>query len=374
MSGLLHAEPAEPGALVPRDRELSLGQKVVRAGLLVLALGGALAAAWLLRFLVLPVVLGLLATYFLGPLVNLLEDRGLARSHAVALCYGSLVLALVGVGFALWPTIDAWLQEAPAKTNERSVFEVQLEHRLGAWEAQARAAYPNVDWGQHFGHAHAVLEAQRVRLMETLPAMASGALSNAGTFVLGLVLAFFLLLQGAEMQRAVVSLVPNRYFETVLTLLHRVDGQISGYLRGVAAEAALVSLVTVLALWAVGMPNALLLGCLFGALHVVPVVGPLIGGAAGLLFALVEPSAPSIGVLLALYTVVHVLDVALINPLVMGKSLDMHPLTLILAITAGGGLGGVLGMLISVPVVAVAKAVVTTLWEAHRAGKLRHVG
>jgi predicted PurR-regulated permease PerM len=67
-------------------------------------------------------------------------------------------------------------------------------------------------------------------------------------------------------------------------------------------------------------------------------------------------------------------DAAVINPLAVGRSLNLHPLVLILGVTIGGGLGGILGMLVSVPAIAVGRAILTTLMDAHRHGRLRRVG
>ena len=135
---------------------------------------------------------------------------------------------------------------------------------------------------------------------------------------------------------------------------------------GIALENLLVTIIVAIPLVALGMPNALLFAVIFGVCNVIPFVGPFIGASAGLLFSLLDPSAPSLGVLAAVYVIVHFIDAMLISPWVMGKSLDMHPLTVIVGIAVGGTLGGVLGMLAIIPMIAVAKAIATTLAEGVR--------
>lgn len=134
---------------------------------------------------------------------------------------------------------------------------------------------------------------------------------------------------------------------------------------GIALENLLVTIIVAIPLVALGMPNALLFAVIFGVCNVIPFVGPFIGASAGLLFSLLDPSAPSLGVL-AVYVSVHFIDAMLISPWVMGKSLDMHPLTVIVGIAVGATLGGVLGMLAIIPMIAVAKAIATTLAEGVR--------
>lgn len=352
------------GTLVPRVVHTSLSQKVARVAV-GLAVAGVLAGlGYLLRFLITPVALAVLTFYVLGPLVNWMENRRVPRGAAVGICFVALLGALVGTGVALWPSLDAWLQEKP-KTGEQSVFELQLAARLDAWEQQGQRTYPQLDWHAIFNNARSVLESNRRRLMESLPAMLLGVASSAGTFLLAPIIALFLLLDGAAMNKRLMSFVPNRWFEMVLLLRHRVDRQISFYLRGAASESALVALLLAVVLWLAGMPNAALFAVIYGVLNVIPLVGPLIGASAGLLYALMDPAAPSLGVLAACYGAVYAVDAMLINPMVVGKNLNLHPLTIIVGISVGGALGGILGMLVSIPLIAIGKAISGTLYAAY---------
>jgi predicted PurR-regulated permease PerM len=352
--------------LIPREHPLTLGQQVVRTLVFALVAVAAGAVVWALSFLMAPLVLAVLGYYVLRPLVNLLESRGLARSAAVFVCFGAGLALVAVMGVVLWPSLNSWLQQTPSEEGTRSVFEVQLANRLEIWEQAGSKAYPKLQWHTLFGRLRTVLEAQRRELMETLPQMALAALSNAGTFLLAPIISLFLLLDGAAMRQRVMGFVPNRYFETVLVLLHRVDRQIAAYLKGAASESALVAVLLSTLLWLAGMPHAVLFGCLYGALNVIPLLGPVLGAGSGLLYAILDPTAPPMALLMACYAGTYVLDAGLINPLVVGKSLDMHPLTLILGVSIGGALGGILGMLASVPVIAVSKAILGTVAEAFR--------
>lgn len=350
------------GTLIPPRRQPTLAEKVVQ--FLVLLGAGALVVAvlWVLRFLALPVVLAMLLTYVMGPLVNHLENRGLSRSRAVGAVVAALLGAVAAAGLAIWPSIETWLMEAPAQ-GEKSVFELQLERRIDQWQASLASTYHQVDWSKVFGKVREVLQHQRKSLVEGLPALALGALSQSGSVLLGLVIAVFVLIDGWAMKRAVVSLVPNRHFENALIMLDRVDRQIASYLIGTSAESVLVTLLLAVPLWLLGMPNAFLFSVMFGVANVIPFAGPFIGAAAGLLFSMLDPNAPSLGSLVVVYVVVHFVDAGLINPVVMGKSLDMHPLTVIVGIAVGGSLGGILGMLVIIPLIAIAKAIATTVAE-----------
>ncbi len=353
--------------LIPHPAPLPMGHRVVRAAVLVLALGAVVTLGYVLRFLIAPLALAIVGFYCLGPLVNGLENRGLPRWAAVALCFVALFTLLGVLLAALWPSLRDWLAMQPSPSDGPNAFEV----RLSEWEAAGRGRFPKLDWAALFTRLRAFLDEQRKHLTETLPGSMVAIASNAGIFVLAPIITLFLLLDGARMHRAVVSLLPNRYFETSLLLLHRVDRQIAGYLRGAASECALVTLLLTCVLWAVGMPSPLLFAALYGVLNLIPLLGPLLGTGAALLYALMDPQAPPLSVLLAAFGSVYLVDAMFINPMVIGKNLNLHPLTVILGVSIGGALGDVPGMLASVPLIAISKAIALTLWDAHRRGLLR---
>lgn len=353
------------GTLIPPRVEPTLGEKVVRAAVLLAALGVIGGVGWVLRFLVVPLALGMLLTYVLGPLVDRLENSGAPRARAVTLTFTLLLSLLALVAWGIFPTIEAWLIETP-KPGEQSAFELQLGQRIDGWQASLTSSYPKVNWGALFEKLRDFLQHQRKALVEGLPAMVLEVLSHAGSVVLGLIIGFFVLLDGAVMKKTVVALMPNRHFENTLLMLHRVDRQISSYLLGTALENLAVMVIVAVPLVALGMPNAILFAVIFGLCNVIPFAGPFIGASAGLLFSLLDPSAPSLAALVAVYVVVHFIDAMLIGPWVMGKSLDMHPLTVIVGIAVGGTLGGVVGMLVIIPLIAVVKAIATTIAEGVR--------
>ncbi|HZN93633.1 MAG TPA: AI-2E family transporter [Myxococcales bacterium] len=353
--------------LVPLEEMPSLGERVVRAVVVTLVLAGAGVVAWKLSFLTTPLALAILGFYVLSPLVNLIENRGASRGLAVLIVFGGGLLVLIGIGFALWPSLENWLQQKPSQAGEKSMFEIQLGKRLDSWERAALAGkYRQIDWHALFNQVRQLLENQRKGLTETLPQVAMGMLSSAGTLVLAPIMTLFLLIDGSAMHKAIVAQVPNRHFETVLTLLHRVDRQIAAYLRGAASESAIVAALLAVVLWALGMPSALLFACIYGVANVIPLLGPVMGAGAGLLYALMDPGAPSLGVLAVGYLGVYVLDAMLINPMVVGKNLNLHPLTIIVGISIGGSLAGILGMLVSIPFIAIGKAIAYTIWDAVR--------
>jgi predicted PurR-regulated permease PerM len=329
------------------------------------------AVVYALRFLLVPVALAFLLRYCLLPLVDLLENRGLPRWASVLVCFGALLGALVGVALAIWPSLNSWLSESPAP-GERSIFEVQLERRLDEWEVSGRSMYPTWTGTRSRSRRAPSWRTSAATSWRRCPQLALEALSHVGTLALAPVIGLFLLLDGAAMHRPSSAGCPNRYFETVLVLLHRVDRQIASYLRGAASESTIVAVLLSTALWVAGMPGAISwaasTGCSTSFRSWAPSSAPApaalrAGGSGG-------PGAGR--------------HRRLLRRRLRGGCHAHQPWWWAAASTCtarhhpraerGRGLAGIVGMLVSVPTLAVGKAIITTLREAWRHGQLRRVG
>jgi len=177
------------------------------------------------------------------------------------------------------------------------------------------------------------------------------------------VMTFFFLKDGRAMKKLLVSFVPNKYFELVLTLLYEVNQQIGMYIRGQLVDASIVGILFTLGLAALNVPYFFLLGPFAGASNVIPYVGPIMGFSSSALVVLVTQDTFSLTPILyimLLTLAVQTLDSVLISPLVVGKSVDVHPLVIVFALLAGGKAMGLVGMLVAVPVASSMKVIFYT--------------
>ncbi|HAG91384.1 MAG TPA: hypothetical protein DCL41_05905, partial [Bdellovibrionales bacterium] len=192
----------------------------------------------------------------------------------------------------------------------------------------------------------------------------------------------FLIFDNGQIRRFLVKLVPNSYFELTLTLIDRLDEAIGLYLRGTAMECLLVALSTFIGSLVIGLPfsAAVLLSMVCGALNAVPFLGPMLGGLALLSYALI---AEDIHPLLPFLTLDHlpvaalivagtvqVLDNIFFAPVVLGRAVSLHPLVVILSLSASSLLFGVVGVVLTIPTVVVVKTIVHTLITQLKAYRL----
>ncbi len=183
----------------------------------------------------------------------------------------------------------------------------------------------------------------------------------------------FLFIDNGGIARYFLSLVPNRFFELTLTVMEDLDSAIGRYLRGTFMECALVGLTFMMGLLVLGIPlgPTLLIGSVAGLTNAIPFLGPAIGLAVSMAYALVtedlvplvpflRPEDVPIGII-AVVLITQALDNIFYQPVILGSAVSLHPLVVILGVMGGAIVFGFAGMLLSVPVLVVLKTTVETL-------------
>ncbi len=310
------------------------------------ALLGTLLVLYLIRGLLAPFIIAFVITFFLNPVVDYMEGEGINRTLAVLLLVLVTLILLFMLWKLTWPTLQTEIanfrQNAPDYARKIQDGLNQgiklLERKTGFVPEGALQGLVQ----KRMGHLSSGLGDVSV-LMKTL-----------GHFVITLVLipviVFFFLKDGRRMKKVLITYVPNKYFETFLTLFHEIGRQISGYIRGQFTDAFFVGALATIGLYVFGMPYAVLVGAVAGIANIVPYVGPLLGFAFGALLALIDTgSAFEVVKVLGVFGFVKALDDIAITPLVVSRSVNVHPLMVIILISFGGGIHGIWGMLLAVP-------------------------
>jgi predicted PurR-regulated permease PerM len=171
-----------------------------------------------------------------------------------------------------------------------------------------------------------------------------------------LFLTLFMLLDANRLQSTVIRLVPIPQKSHIPALLHTVQERVGQYMLGVAFVCGLAGVVTWAALAVAQVPYALLIGAVTTILQVVPFVGPLFGGAIAALIGLSKSPGTAIWTLV-IYMVIQQIIGQFLFPLIMGRTIGMHPVWVMLAILIGGALYGLVGAFVAIPV-AIALSVV----------------
>lgn len=347
------------------DKDIPYGVRIAaswawRLGL-ILVVGGAL--VWLLSrisFLIIPVMVAALLAGLLNPVVGWLKQRRLPGGAAVAITVLGFIgliagsLALVGrqlvSGFGeLWSEaltgvrqIQEWLSEGPLHLTADQI-------------------------DQYLQDASTALQDNSSNIL-------SGALSfgsTAGHFAAGLVLALFILifflLEGDKIWAFLVRLLPRKARPAAFGAGRKGWTSMVNYAR-IQMFVAFVDAVGIgVGAAIIGVPLALPLSVLVFIGSFIPVVGALVTGAIAVLLALVANGPINALIMLGIVLLVQQLESHILQPLVMGKAVSLHPVAVILSVAAGSYLAGIPGALFSVPILAVVNSAVRYIaartWE-----------
>lgn len=324
----------------------------------LLILGAALVALlWVvskLTLIVVPVALASLLAALLLPAVDLLQQRRVPRGWAVAVVLLSAIAVVGGIfGFV----VSQFISGAPGLVEQvtRSV------DGLRTWliEGPVHLSREQID---HTGDA--VIKA----LQENQAKVTSGALSTAGTvteIVTGAVLVLFTLIFLLHGGRGIFAFVTS-IFPTTVRARVRDAGRagfrtLTGYVRATCLVALVDAVGIGTGLAIMGVPLALPLASLVFLGAFVPLIGAVFAGGVAVIVALIAKGWVYALITLGLIFAVQQLESHVLQPLVMGRAVAVHPLAVVLAITSGGVLAGIVGALLAVPVVAVLNSAVRVL-------------
>lgn len=162
--------------------------------------------------------------------------------------------------------------------------------------------------------------------------------------------AFFFLIDDQNIKKKIIKIVPNKYFEASLKILFGLNRQFGYLLTGMLISVVIFSINSSLGLWAIGLKYPVLLGFFAGLFNLIPYLGQVAGILSACLVCLVTGGDPSLYIYIILvFFIVNLIDNTLVQPLVMSKSANIHPLLVIFIVLAGSKIGGVFGMFLAVP-------------------------
>jgi predicted PurR-regulated permease PerM len=332
-----------------------------RAALQVILVVLAIAAgAWVLyqlgRVLLLLTVAAFFA-YVVAPLVRIAQHpfrlagrpRALSRGLAIALVY-VVILGTVGAGTAvLVPTVTTQLGEA---VSQAPVYAELLRVRAQGWSRYYERARLPVQVRDGINRSalqvgDAVVEYGRSALVATV-----GLASYVPWLILVPVLAFFFLKDADLFRRSAVWALPHRMRRRGYELFEELNATLAAYIRAQLLACLLVGGACGIGFAALGAPYPVLLGALAGALEFVPMVGPLL--AALVAAALTALHSPLMALwVCAFLAVLRVVEDYLVYPRLIRRGVHLHPLAVIVAVLAGVELGGIAGLFLAIPAVAI---------------------
>jgi predicted PurR-regulated permease PerM len=314
-----------------------------------------------IRIIFPPLVVALIMLYVLNPLVSGMERRGMRRGWATLLVYLAF-LAVVGTGlFFLVPLVveqvDDFVRAAPEIFRQISEGFQSFFARFG-FDVQPTTAPAS---------------SGVLAFLGDLVSLTRPILDIVLIIVVGPILAFYLMMDLPKIRRGLKTLVPVRRRREVEDVTGRIGQAIGSFFRGQLLVAIFVGVVSAIGLWIVGLPYWALVGLVSGLFNLIPLIGPIIGTVLAVLVATttdvsggllqLQPGLPlAIGSAVVLL-VVQQIDNHVLSPNIVGRTVNLHPVTVLLGLLAGGTLLGLWGMLLAVPVMASLKILILHVWD-----------
>jgi predicted PurR-regulated permease PerM len=321
--------------------ELAWRSLIVAAAVVVLAL-----LVSRLRVVFLPMIVALLVSTLLVPPVTWLQRRGVPRLLGTLLAVGAAVLALAAVVAFVAPEVKQEVESVDVSVSSGV-------DRVADWLSEGPLGLrPDAvsEYRQRFDR----------ELAERSGSLATGALGGAllvVEVVVGLVLAVVLIFFFVKDGRRMWAWFVTRFPERLRTDVHAIGvlgwGALGGYLRGTTLVALVDAIGIGIALLLLDVPLALPLALLTFVAGYFPIVGALVAGFAASMVALAANGLTNALLVIAATLIVQQVEGNLLQPLIVGRAVNLHPAAIIVAVTTGGVLWGVAGAFIAVPTAAV---------------------
>jgi predicted PurR-regulated permease PerM len=371
---------------------LPAGERLRRAGIAAWSIIGLLILGYVLvRALVMirvifpPLVLAILIIYLLNPIVTRLEQRGVKRTVGTLASYIVVLGGLTLIIFASAPLIsrqvsnfsDQWpqfkldlarsVQDLAADLDRSVGININTDRvtcLLAGEEAGTRGLPSQGICDERTREFRAFITEQTGRITE----IGFSVLEVLLIFILAPLLALYLLIDLPQLQRDVLNLVPVSHRQEFADLGSKVGRTVGGFMRGQFLVALIVGILASIGFWIIGLPFWLVIGAIAGVTNLIPLVGPFIGGGLGLIVGTVTEGV-GLGLQAGIVAlVVQQIDNHIISPNVMKRTVQLHPVTVMLSILAGGALAGFWGVLLGVPTVAVVKLLMSHFWTTRVLG------
>lgn len=327
-------------------------------------------ALWFLSGVMLPFLVGGALAYFLDPVADRLERAGLSRVAATALITLAAVLAVTLLVLAVIPSL---IQQTTALVNSAP----EIAHRLQGFLIEKFPALTDSTSTIRTTLAEigAAVQAKGAALAQGVLTSALSLISAVVFIVVVPVVAFYMLMDWDHMVARIDLMLPRDHAPVIRRLAGEINDALSAFVRGQLTVCFLLGSFYSIALMFAGLQFGLVVGAIAGAITFIPYVGSLVGGALAIGLALFQFWGDwlSIGLVAAIFAVGQFLEGNILTPKLVGKSVGLHPVWLMFALSVFGSLFGFVGMLVAVPVAA-AIGVLTRFGIAQYQGSLLYIG
>lgn len=326
------------------------------------------------------VIIAIIFAYIIDPIVNYLERKGVKRQFGVIIVYISVILIFGILIVSVIPKtineISNLLTSLPAMvdtlirevnnfaSNVFAKFNIELpENFINVYKETNPKVNGDVETPQIVSDILNSIKATINDLIVKAQGSLMGSLSNvlsklygfltsAFRLVLIIIFSFYFSVDKDRFMHRVKKAIPNKYRDDISYLTSNIDTALQQFIRGRMLMAIFVGLITMAYLLVLRVDFAIIIGLITCVADIIPYIGPFLGCAPAVLFAFMDSPMKALWVLI-LFVIVQWVENNILAPKLIGDSTGLNPLVILISIIIGGGIFGVWGMVISVPLMSI---------------------
>lgn len=304
-------------------------------------------------------IIAFLLSYMLDPVVNRMQAIGMNRTLGITVTLATLLMVFIWISTSVIPIAANQMAGLTRQLNvENLVF---IANQI---ESHLQANFDFIPSG-YLRDSVAVFIEDIInfdRFSDILGNLIGIFTNLFAAFLIIPFATFFFLKDGHKIRRDIMQLVPNRYFETTLSLVDKVETRLGFYFRSVVLQCTLVGIASWLALSVAGLNNAASVGIAIGIANSIPYFGPIIGYILSIVISIIETGDFTLVIPCILAVLfAQIIDNVILQPLIFSKSADIHPVAILFIIMIGAQTAGILGMLIAIPIATVIKITINQI-------------
>ncbi|MCB8818046.1 AI-2E family transporter [Desulfosporosinus shakirovi] len=310
-----------------------------------------------------PVIIAIVMYYLFNPLVNWLEKHKIKRIWGIILLYLAVIALLTGLIVLIVPVIQvqvtSFVEDFPGYVDT-------LSNKFNQWSAYS-IFEPTINsatkWFYEF------IRDVPGNIVDNLSTTADGisnVVSSVSKVVITLVIfpifLFFLLKDDKKFIHYAIKIVPPKFRSDFIIVFTNINEQVASYIKGQLIVSICIGFLMYIGFVIIGLNHAVIIALVAAVTCIVPYIGPAIAFIPALIIAVIH-SPFMLFKLLVVWIVVQTLEGQFVSPNIMGKSLNIHPLTIIIVLLVMGELLGVVGLIFGIPIYAIIKVLVSFIFQ-----------
>lgn len=305
-----------------------------------------------------PLFIGIFIAWLFDPIVTKLDKKGIRRLIGTILCYVLFLGIIFLIVYAIIPLLAEQINDF-VTTTIPSLYDTSKQWIDNIFNNINRIE--GIDAIAMRNEIFKKLELMATNLANSLPDILVISLKTIfswiGIFGIGLIIGFYLLLDFDKNIDTIYTLIPKKYRKETKRCLTAVNKPLKRFVNGALLDCTVVFVITAIGFSFIGLKSPLLFALFCALTNVIPYAGPYIGGAPAVFVGLTQSMPIGIAILIFI-VIVQAIEGNFFQPLIMSKTTKLSPVTIILGLLVFGHFFGILGMIISTPLIGAIKELV----------------